>query len=79
MTRHELEICEKACLRAIQHIKQSQERFKLHEQESNNNDNVCTVHIRIADNNQGYAEGIYNTLSSLGYKSEKMNILKELI
>lgn len=78
MTKVELEKCEKLCIEAIRDIEKANELYK--EAKSIDKEfHQATHQLRRADNKRGYAEGINQVLAAIGYSSENMKKLSELI
>ena len=78
MTKIEKNKCEKLCLEAISEMQESNELYDKDFKE-NRDAHFATVELRRADNKRGFAEGMYQVLVSIGYKSDSMKKLYELI
>lgn len=73
MTKQEMEKCEKllddVCL-YLDHADPNWEDYEKAKSEKRYTD--AETSLRLYDSNRNYAEGIYQALAVLGYKSEKM-------
>jgi len=79
MTKVEYEKCEKLMEEAIIKIEQANEEFKAYSQLLFENILKAETEQRKADQHYGYAEGIYQALSVIGFKHEDMKKLANLI
>ena len=80
MTTKEKQKCEKLLDEAILSITSAHDKFFEAEKHKKNKNNVnVEISLGIANNHRGYAEGIYQALVVLGYKSDKMRDLEGLI
>mgnify|MGYP001623310272 CR=1 FL=1 len=80
MTKIEKRRCEQLAQEAIESLSNASREYgewKLCEQ--GNNSTGAHVSLRKADRHQGYAEGIYQALAVIGYSSESMKELSEMI
>lgn len=78
MNKIELIKCEKVLNEAIANMKGADKLYA--EEKANGNDcKYLTPKIRMADNKRGYAEGINQALAMVGYNSEKMKELSDLL
>lgn len=78
MTNLEKSKCEKLCLEAINSIEEANELYKK-AKKIDKEFHQATVELRRADNKRGYAEGIFQVLTSIGYKSESIKQLSCLL
>ncbi|MBQ3422312.1 MAG: hypothetical protein IJH34_11745 [Romboutsia sp.] len=78
MTNVEKNKCEKLINQAIQELIGSNELYE-DDKKGNKDSKLATIQLRLADNKRGYAEGMYNALATIGYKSEKLNKFSQLL
>ncbi|WP_394884979.1 hypothetical protein [Clostridium butyricum] len=78
MTKIEKNKCEKLINQAIQELIGANELYE-DDKEKNKDSKIATIQIRLADNKRGYAEGMYNALVAVGYKSEKLDKFTQLL
>ncbi len=78
MTKIEKNKCEKLINQAIQELIGANELYE-DDKKENKDSKIATMQIRLADNKRGYAEGMYNALVTVGYKSEKLNKFEQLL
>lgn len=73
MTKQEKDKCEKLLNEAAMNLDRADAEWKRYE---GNRRDGCYINAEISlrefENHHGYAEGIYQALAVLGYKSEKM-------
>lgn len=80
MTKIEKRRCEQLAQEAINKCLKSKEEYKNWESCKKNNDSMgAHLALRKADQDYGYAEGIYQALVVVGYDSESMEELSDLI
>lgn len=79
MTKIEYKKCEKLIEEAITTVKQAQKEYDKSEDCQVNCDNEWITEQRKADQHYGYAEGIIQALSVLGFQHDKMKDLSELL
>ena len=82
MTKVEYGKCEKLMEEAIRKAKQAQEEYKESEKYTlleNYNEVQSQIEQRKADQHYGYAEGINQALSVIGFKHDRMKILGSLL
>ena len=79
MTKLEYGKCEKLMEEAIRKAKQSNEEYKAYNQLLNKDMIKVETEQRKADQNYGYAEGINQTLATLGFKHDRMKVLSNLL
>lgn len=80
MTKQEKLKCEKLAEEALRSLENSNieySKYKRLEKEEKQIDAECA--LRNADQLLGYAQGIYQALAVLGYQSEKMKALTDLL
>lgn len=80
MTKGELKKCEGLMYDAIRKANNSKEDYTAYERllkEDKNVDAECK--LRLADQEIGYAEGIYQALAVLGFKHDDMKTLGDLL
>lgn len=77
MTKIEKNKCEKLINQAIQELIGANELYE-DDKKENKDSKVATMQIRLADNKRGYAEGMYDVLLAIGYKSKKLNEFSRL-
>ena len=80
MTKIENNRCEKLLDEAIRHASNSKEDYAAYERllkEGKQVDAECK--LRLADQENGYAEGIRQSLASIGFTHERMKELDELL
>lgn len=70
--------CEKVVNEAISEMKEANKLYEKEKREGNDCQ-YATPELRTADNKRGYAEGINQALVRIGYKSEKLKELSELL
>lgn len=78
MTKIEKNKCEKLINQAIQELIGANELYE-DDKKKNKDSKIATMQIRLADNKRGYAEGMYNALATVGYKSEKLDKFTQLL
>lgn len=80
MTKKESLKCEKLLTEAIRTAKQAEDEFSLSEKLAKEGDKIQSeIEQRKADNHTGYAEGIEQVLSTLGFKHDRMKELQKLL
>lgn len=80
MTKIEKEKCEILTQEAIRNIEKAKNEYAEWELcERGNHPAAAQISLRKADQHQGYAEGIYQALVVIGYKSESMKELNKKI
>ena len=73
MTKQEKYKCEKLLNEAAMNLNRADIKWKNYEDAKRSGcDCDKEINLRDFENHRGYAEGIYQTLAVLGYKSEKM-------
>lgn len=73
MTKQEKDKCEKLLNEAAMNLDRSDVEWKYYENKKRDGYYVdAEIRLRSFENHHGYAEGIYQALAVLGYKSEKM-------
>lgn len=73
MTKQEKDKCEKLLDEASLILDRADVEWKLYENKKRDEYYVdAEIRLRSFENHHGYAEGIYQALAVLGYKSEKM-------
>lgn len=80
MTKTEMKHCENLMYEAIRKANNSREDYMAYEKllkEGKTVDAECK--LRIADNENGYAEGIHQALVCIGFKHDRMKELEELL
>ena len=80
MTKQEKNKCEGLMKEALRNLENSNIEYAKHERlkkEEKKTDAECA--LRNADQLRGYAEGIYQALVCIGYQSEKMKALTDLL
>lgn len=80
MTKIENKLCEKLLDEAIRKAIDSKEDYKAYEmllKEGKTVDAVCK--LRVADSENGYAEGIHQALAYIGFKHDRMIELEKLL
>lgn len=80
MTKTEMKHCENLMYEAIRKANNSREDYMAYEKllkERKTVDAECK--LRIADNENGYAEGIHQALVCIGFKHDRMKELEELL
>lgn len=80
MTKRELKKCEGLMYDAIRKANNSKEDYTAYERLLKENKNIdAECKLRVADQEIGYAEGIYQALAVLGFKHDDMKILGDLL
>ncbi len=80
MTKREQEKCRKLMEEAVISAEKSKELWRFYEENKDTLDTVTAeIKMRDADQHCGYAQGIHQALSVLGFKHEGMKILADLI
>jgi hypothetical protein len=77
MTKVEYTRCEKLMEEAIRNAENAKEEFD--KAESMDNIVEKCMKLAFAQNHQGYAERIAQTLACIGFKHERMEVLTELL
>lgn len=73
MTKQEKDKCEKLLNEAALNLDRSDTEWERYENEKRDGNYIdAEISLREFENHYGYAEGIYQALAVLGYKSEKM-------
>lgn len=80
MTKIEKRRCEQLAQEAIESLSNASEEYKEWELSGRGNNPIgAQISLRKADRHQSYAEGIYQALVVIGYNSESMKELSEMI
>lgn len=80
MTAHEKKECEKLVSEAMSNIDTSNAEWKKYERYKKENNVVdAEVAMRNADVHRGYAEGIYQALVCIGFKSDDMKEISDML
>ncbi len=79
MTKNEIKKCENLMYEAIMCAKEAMQSYKDHNSLLSQNTTKAAIELRRADQKYGYAEGVNQTLATLGFKHDDMNTLGELL